>query len=104
MYDQRKRLKTAIQSNAEAYLNPPIKNLTYKGIEKMSDVIIKWYDNSKNIRDEFGITSMLMEKAGTGGSIFRNIYRDFLKEAYELTENKTIEQAYLKFVKIVSVR
>ncbi len=33
---------------------------------------------------------MLMEVAGTGGELFRNLYRDFLKEAYEVTESKTI--------------
>ena len=75
----------AIKNNAQTYLNPPIKNLAYKGIEKTSDIIIKWYDDSKNVQEEFGTTAMLMERAGTGGSIFRNIYRDFLKEAYELT-------------------
>lgn len=93
---------TAIQNNARTYLNPPIKNLSYKGIEKASDVIIKWYDSSENIKEEFGTAVMLMERAGTGGAIFRNIYRDFLKEAYELTENKFIEHSYFKFSEIAS--
>lgn len=93
---------TAIQNNARTYLNPPIKNLSYKGIEKASDVIIKWYDSSENIKGEFGTAVMLMERAGTGGAIFRNIYRDFLKEAYELTENKFIEHSYFKFSEIAS--
>lgn len=72
-----------IHNNAKTYLNPPIKNLTYKGIYKASDEIIKWFDNSKNVEYDFKITTMLMEKAGTGGTIFRNLYRDFLKEAYD---------------------
>ena len=92
----------AIKNNAQTYLNPPIKNLAYKGIEKTSDIIIKWYDDSKNVQEEFGTTAMLMERAGTGGSIFRNIYRDFLKEAYELTGDKIIERGYLKFIRIAS--
>ena len=92
----------AIKNNAQIYLNPPIKNLAYKGIEKTSDIIIKWYDDSKNVQEEFGTTAMLMERAGTGGSIFRNIYRDFLKEAYELTGDKIIERGYLKFIRIAS--
>ena len=29
---------------------------------------------------------MFMERAGTGGSIFRNLYRDFLIESYEQTQ------------------
>jgi len=92
----------AIKNNAQTYLNPPIKNLAYKGIEKAGDIIIKWYDDSKNVQEEFGTTAMLMERAGTGGSIFRNIYRDFLKEAYELTGDKIIERGYLKFIRIAS--
>ena len=92
----------AIKNNAQIYLNPPIKNLAYKGIEKTSDIIIKWYDDSKNVQEEFGTTAMLMERAGTGGAIFRNIYRDFLKEAYELTGDKIIERGYLKFIRIAS--
>ena len=46
------------------------------------------------------MTAMLMEKAGTGGAIFRNLYRDFLKEAYDLTNNETIKLAYLSFIEI----
>jgi hypothetical protein len=30
----RKAIKTAIFNNANEYLNPPIKNISYKGIEK----------------------------------------------------------------------
>ena len=72
-----------IHNNAKTYLNPPIKNLTYKGIYKVSDEIIKRFDNSKSVEYDFKTTAMLMEKAGTGGTIFRNLYRDFLKEAYD---------------------
>ena len=46
------------------------------------------------------MTAMLMEKAGTGGAIFRNLYRDFLKEAFDLTKNDNIKVAYLTFVEI----
>lgn len=72
-----------IHNNAVTYLNPSIKNLTYNGIYKESDEIIKWVDNSKSVEYDFKITAMLMEKAGTDGTIFRNLYRDFLKEAYD---------------------
>lgn len=91
---------SAIHNNAVTYLNPSIKNLTYNGIYKASDEIIKWFDNSKSIEYDFKMTAMLMEKAGTGGAIFRNLYRDFLKEAYDLTNNETIKLAYLSFIEI----
>ncbi len=30
------------------------------------------------------MAASLMEKAGTGGALFRNLYRDFIKESYDL--------------------
>lgn len=92
----------AIKNNALAYLNPPIKNLTYKGIIKASDEIIKWFDTSKNIREEFNTSAMLMERAGTGGSIFRNLYRDFLKEAGEITQNETVYKTHYLLNQVAS--
>ena len=92
----------AIKNNALAYLNPPIKNLTYKGIIKASDEIIKWFDTSKNIREEFNTSAMLMERAGTGGAIFRNLYRNFLKEAGEITQNEIVYKTHYLFNQVAS--
>lgn len=89
---------TAIRSNIKQYLNPPISNLGYRGIEKTSNEIIKWFDHSKDVKAEFATSAMIMERAGTGGALFRNLYRDFLKEAYELTSNKAIGEAHKAFV------
>ncbi len=90
----------AIRSNVKVYLNPPIKNLGPSGIEKASEEIIKWFDRSKDIQTEFATSAMIMERAGTGGALFRNLYRDFLKEAYELTANKVIGEAYAAFIDV----
>jgi len=43
---------------------------------------------------------MLMEKAGTGGAAFRNRYRDFLGEAYDLTGNRILKQGHDDFCPI----
>lgn len=90
----------AIRANTKAYLNPPIKNLNFKGIEKASHEIITWFDTSKDIKTEFATSAMIMERAGTGGALFRNLYRDFLKEAYELTGDETIGKAHEAFVDV----
>lgn len=90
----------AIRSNIKQYLNPPISNLGWRGIEKTSSEIIKWFDRSKDIKTEFATSAMIMERAGTGGALFRNLYRDFLKEAYELTGNKAIGEAHKAFVSV----
>lgn len=91
-----------IKNNANDYLNPPITNIGYKGILKASKEIIKWFENSKNIENEFSTSAMLMEEAGTGGALFRNLYRDFLKESAELTENEILQNAYTLFVEIAN--
>jgi hypothetical protein len=88
----------AVRSNAKEYLNPPISNLNYRGIAKTSKEIVKWFDRSKDIKTEFATSAMIMERAGTGGALFRNLYRDFLKEAYDLTGEKAIGEAYEAFI------
>lgn len=90
-------VKNAIYNNALDFLNPPIKNIGYKGILKASVEIEKWFKNSKDIKGDFQTSAMLMEKAGTGGALFRNLYRDFLKESSDLLNSKEIEEAYLEF-------
>jgi hypothetical protein len=91
---------SAIRNNAKEYINPPIANIGYKGIEKTSKEIINWYNTSKNVEYEFKQTSILMEKAGTGGSLFRNLYRDFLKESYDILKMEKLNNGYRAFEEI----
>ena len=93
---------SAIRANTKAYLNPPITNLNYKGIEKTSKEILMWFDSSKDIKTEFSTSAMIMERAGTGGALFRNLYRDFLQEAYEITGIEAVGQAHNAFVQIAA--
>lgn len=93
----------AIVDNATQYLNPPIKNIGYKGILKTSTEIKKWFKKSNDVEYEFCTTAMIMEKAGTGGAIFRNMYRDFLQEAYNLTGLEPIKVAHQQFVVIADL-
>lgn len=99
-YDLKHAVVKAARSNAIEYLNPPISNCNFRGIEKTAKEIVKWFDNSKDIKSEFETSAMLMERAGTGGALFRNLYRDFLKESYELTQNKVFQIAYDAFCQI----
>jgi hypothetical protein len=105
--DQKFDLKTAIikaiRNNATEHINPPITNIGYKGIYKTSSEIIKWFKTSKDIENDFNMTAMLMERAGTGGALFRNLYRDFLKESYELLNLDIIKQAHQEFVEIANL-
>ena len=90
----------AIRRNAQEFLNPPIKNIGYKGIEKTGKEMKKWFNKSQDVKDDLILVATLMERAGTGGALFRNIYRDFLKEANNITNIKNIGKAYEKFNEI----
>ena len=89
----------AILNNAKDFLNPPIKNFGFKGIKKTAAIIKRWFHESKNVQSEFNTSAMLMERAGTGGALFRNLYKDFLKEAYKITGIKKFEEVHLEFVR-----
>jgi hypothetical protein len=93
----------AIRNNSAQYLNPPITNVGYKGIRKTSSEISKWFKTSNNIKTDFGTTAMLMEKAGTGGALFRNLYRDFLKESYEILRLDKLQMAHTAFIEIAQL-
>lgn len=95
-----KAVLAAIKNNANDYLNPPISNIGYKGILKASAEIMKWFNSSKNIEGEFRALASIMEKGGTGGALFRNLYRDFLKESYDLLQIEILRQAHEDFIEI----
>ncbi|OGO77955.1 MAG: lantibiotic ABC transporter [Clostridiales bacterium GWB2_37_7] len=99
-YDLKKTIIISIKNNAKDYLNPPIKNIGFEGVLKTSEEIKKWFKSSKNIERDFKTTAMLMEKGGTGGALFRNLYRDFLKESYELLQIEQINEAYKIFSEV----
>ncbi len=98
--DLKKAIKQAIKNNATKFLNPPIKNIGYQGILKTSLEVKKWFKRSKDIKGDFQTTAMLMEKAGAGGSLFRNLYRDFLKESADLVNSNEIKEAYRTYSEI----
>src|SRR5690625_1057945 len=81
-------------------MNPPIKNLGYKGIKKTSVEIKKWFERSENIEDDLVLASTLMERGGTGGSLFRNMYRDFLKECLSIVDHAPLQNGYNLFTEI----
>jgi len=99
-FDLAEAVVKAVKNNATDYLNPPISNIGYKGIIKTSKEIKKWFKNSKNVERDFKTIAVLMEKAGTGGALFRNLYRDFLGESYDLLKKDEIKQAHTMFCDI----
>lgn len=98
--DLKQAVCRAIAANAEDYLNPPISNIGYRGIGKTSLEILKVFKASKHKERDFCTMAMLMERAGTGGALFRNLYRDFLKEAAMLVDSNILMMGYEDFTEI----
>jgi len=89
--DLRKNLRDVIKRNADAMLNPPIKNVGVRGIEYASKQIPNWIKRSGNPRKCLKVTAEIWEHGGTGGGLFRRIYADFLFETGKLlNDNKII--------------
>ncbi|MFB7186013.1 BtrH N-terminal domain-containing protein [Streptomyces sp. NPDC056230] len=74
----------AITACADAFLDPPIANLGHRGIEKAGKLVRTWLQRTDNPEQDLPQAARLMEKAGTGGALFRNLYRDFLAECTQL--------------------
>jgi hypothetical protein len=72
-----------VRANARGYLSPPFKGTSFQGIGKLADSLPTWFEIAKDPVQDLPLAAMLMEKAGTGGALFRKLYRDFLGEAGE---------------------
>ncbi|MEV7796437.1 BtrH N-terminal domain-containing protein [Streptomyces sp. NPDC087512] len=88
------RIVPAIKACAEAFLNPPIANLGYRGIEKTARHVPKWLERGENPREHLSRAAVLMESAGTGGALFRNLYRDFLAECAQLIDSSHLRTGH----------
>jgi hypothetical protein len=98
----------SIRSVAEEMLNPPIRNLGINGIRKFGEEILKFSSYAKSAFDlkTIGVFRYLyiwLEEAGTGGSCFRNLYRDFLKESRIYVENENLEKGCEEYERIADV-
>ena len=75
--------RKAIRANAKQYLTPAFKGASHLGILKLAESLPGWLEIAKRPAEDLALAALLMERAGTGGSLFRNFYRDFLSEARE---------------------
>lgn len=82
----------AVRACAESFLNPPIANLGYRGIAKAAKLVPGWPRRSTDPARDLPLTAMLMERAGTGGALFRNLYRDFLTECQRYLDDAALRE------------
>lgn len=85
----REAIAPAIVSCAREFLAPAIANLGNRGILTAAKRIPSWFDRVHDPARDFAVIAMLMERAGTGGALFRNLYRDFLTESEELVTRRS---------------
>lgn len=88
------RIVPAITACADAFLNPPIANLGHRGIEKAGKLVRSWLQRTDNPQRDLPHAALLMEKAGTGGALFRNLYRDFLVECTQLLDSSDLRTGH----------
>jgi hypothetical protein len=58
-----------------------------RGIEKAGKLVRTCLQRTDNPQRDLPQAALLMEKAGTGGALFRNLYRDFLAECTQLLDS-----------------
>lgn len=79
---------SAITACAEDFLTPAIANLGNRGIRTAAKRVHSWFDRVEDPGRNLTVIATLMERAGTGGALFRNLYRDFLTECHGLLEGR----------------
>ncbi|TDC38856.1 DUF4872 domain-containing protein [Actinomadura sp. KC345] len=84
----------AVTACADAFLNPPIANLGHRGIEKAGKLVPTWLRRTDSPQRDLAQAALLMEKAGTGGALFRNFYRDFLAECTHLLDSRHLRTGH----------
>lgn len=78
---------SAIAGCAAEFLTPPIANAGDRGMLTAARRMRSWPGRLEDPGRELPMIATMMERAGTGGALFRNLYRDFLRECLDLLED-----------------
>jgi len=93
-------IRVAIRNNAHAFLNPPIANLGHRGIGKAARQVARWLDRSSDPSRDLPLAAALMERGGTGGALFRAMYRDFLAECATIVDDDHVRLGHQLYAEI----
>jgi hypothetical protein len=93
-------IRTAIRANAHAFLNPPIANLGHRGIAKAAKQVTTWLTRAADPSHDLPLAATLMERGGTGGALFRAMYRDFLAECTTLVDDANLRRGHQLYAEI----
>ncbi|MFI6744188.1 BtrH N-terminal domain-containing protein [Nonomuraea sp. NPDC050451] len=99
----RSQIIPAITACADAFLNPPIANVGHRGIDKAGKLVRTWLQRTDNPQRDLPQAALLMEKAGTGGALFRNLYRDFLAECIHLLDSSHLRTGHALYAEAATL-
>ncbi|AXH35198.1 DUF4872 domain-containing protein [Humibacter sp. BT305] len=86
----------AIVDCAAEFLDPPIANVGHRGIRTAARRAPTWLDRLTDPRRDLPAMSTMMERAGTGGALFRNLYRDFLTQCLDRLDDPAIVDTVMR--------
>ncbi|MFC6565274.1 BtrH N-terminal domain-containing protein [Actinoplanes utahensis] len=93
-------IRAAVRGNAQTFLGPPIANLGHRGIAAAAKRIVTWPDRAADPARDLPVAAMLMERGGTGGALFRNLYRDFLAQCLTIVDDPHLRDAHEMYAAI----
>ncbi|MEV6385473.1 BtrH N-terminal domain-containing protein [Streptomyces sp. NPDC051773] len=97
------RIVAAVTACADAFLHPPIANLGHRGIEKAGKLVPTWLRRTDDPGRDLPQAALLMERAGTGGALFRNLYRDFLAECADLLDSDRLRAGHALYAEAAAL-
>ena len=89
-----KGIRESIGECCTNMLRPPVKNIGLAGIQKWAHIVLKWPQQFKGL-DLFGClfnVFVYIEIGGTGGSAFRTMYAQFLREASSILDKSDLNE------------
>jgi hypothetical protein len=90
-----KGIVEAIKDSCDTMLHPPIKNIGLSGMQKWAKLVIEWPKQFQgmNLLGCLFNTFVYIEIGGTGGSAFRPMYAQFLKESAKVIKKPDLLEA-----------
>ena len=94
-----KMVREALHQTVEGMLNPPIRNIGLKGIQKWAKLILKWPElfQGEQLWQALYQGFIYIETGGTGGSAFRPMFTRYLREVHDHLPMKSMEHVIAKY-------
>ena len=75
-------------------------NLGHRGIATASRRVTGWLTRARDPAADLPLAATLMERGGTGGGLFRALYRDFLAECATIVDDDALRHGHQLYAEI----